>query len=74
MSIAVQLSFLVTTTVSSTAQSVSTTTGALVVAGGVGVGNNVYVGGRVGYVNTANVSVIYQYYNASANSLDTVFG
>jgi hypothetical protein len=61
-------------TVSGTTTSTSTTTGALQVAGGVGIGGSVYVGNRVGYVNTSNVSVVYQYYNASTNSLDTVFG
>jgi hypothetical protein len=53
----------------------NTTTGALrVTNGGVGVGGSVYVGNRVGFVNTSNVSVVYQFYNASTNSLDTVFG
>lgn len=54
--------------------SVSTTTGALVVKGGAGIGDSVYVGNRVGFVNTANVSVVYQVYNPATNSLDTVFG
>ena len=54
--------------------STSTNSGALQVTGGIGVGNNVYVGGRVGWVNTANISVVYQYYNTVTNSLDTVFG
>jgi hypothetical protein len=50
-------------------------TGAVVVTGGAGINGNVYVGGRVGWANTtSNASVVYQYYNASANSLDTVFG
>lgn len=56
------------------AASTSTTTGALQVTGGVGVGGSVYVGNRVGFVNTGNVSVVYQYYNAATSSLDTVFG
>ena len=57
-----------------TSPSTSTTTGALLVAGGVGVGNNVYVGGKVGWVNPSNQSVVYQYYNTATNSLDTIFG
>ena len=60
--------------VNGTAGSNSTTTGALQVVGGVGVGASLYVGNRVGYVNTSNVSVVYQYYNTATNSLDTVFG
>jgi hypothetical protein len=47
--------------------------GAVTITGGLGVLNNLYVGGRVGYSNTANVSVVYTYYNPSTNSLDTVF-
>ena len=64
-----------TLTLASTSSSTSTTTGALQVRGGVGISNNVYVGGRVGFVNTAgNASVVYQFYNTATNSLDTVFG
>lgn len=62
-----------TLTLSSTIASISTATGALQVRGGLGVADSVYVGNRVGFVNTSNVSVVYQYYNASTNSLDTVF-
>lgn len=54
--------------------STSTTTGALQVAGGVGVGGNIYTAGRVGFVNASNTSSVYQVYNAATNSLDTVFG
>ena len=61
-------------TISNTSSATSTTTGALVVTGGVGIGGNAYVGGRVGFVNTSNVSVVYQYYNPATGSLDTVFG
>ena len=62
-------------TVYSTASSTSTTTGALVVAGGVGAAGNIYTGGRIGWVNTAtNASGVYQYYNTASNSLDTIFG
>jgi len=50
-------------------------TGAVVVTGGAGINGNVYVGGRVGWANTtSNTSAVYQYYNATVNSLDTVFG
>jgi hypothetical protein len=63
-----------TLTLASTTTSISTTTGALQVRGGVGVADSIYVGNRVGFVNTSNVSVVYQYYNAATNSLDTVFG
>jgi len=59
--------------VNSTVASVSTTTGALIVDGGVGVAGSVYVGNRVGFVNASNVSAVYQIYNTVTNSLDTVF-
>ena len=62
------------TTFVSTSSSTSTTTGALQVIGGIGVGGSIYVGNRVGFVNTSNISTVYQYYNATTNSLDTVFG
>jgi hypothetical protein len=57
--------------------STSNVTGALRVSGlgGIGVGGNVYVGQRVGFVWGANnVSSVYQVFNNSTNSLDTVFG
>ena len=57
--------------------STSNVTGALRVLGlgGIGVGGNLYVGQRVGYVWGANnVSSVYQVFNNSTNSLDTVFG
>jgi len=53
---------------------VSTNTGALQITGGAGIGGSVYVGNRVGFVNTANVSVVYQVYNPAASSLDFIFG
>lgn len=61
----------------SATNSTSNVTGAVVVAGagGLGVGGNVYVGNRVGYVWAANsVSSAYTYFNSTTNSIDTVFG
>jgi hypothetical protein len=55
----------------------SNVTGALVVtgSGGVGVGGNIYVGNRIGYVWAANnVSSAYTVFNNTVNSIDTVFG
>jgi hypothetical protein len=63
-----------TLTLAGTLASISTTTGALQVRGGIGVGGSVYAGNRIGFVNTSNVSTVYQFYNAATNSLDTVFG
>jgi hypothetical protein len=63
-----------TLTLAGTTTSISTTTGALQVKGGVGIGGSVYVSNRVGFVNTSNISTVYQYYNVATNSLDTVFG
>ena len=58
-----------------TTASTSNVTGALVVTGGIGVGGNVYHGQRSGFVWGANnVSSVYQVFNNSTNSLDTVFG
>jgi len=53
--------------------SANATSGAITTAGGLGVANNLYVGGRVGFANTTS-SVVYQIYNATTGSLDTVFG
>ena len=63
-----------TLTLAGTIVATNTTTGALQVRGGVGIGGSVYVGNKVGFVNTSNISSVYQYYNATTNSLDTVFG
>jgi hypothetical protein len=55
----------------------SNVTGAVVIsgAGGLGVGGNVYVGNRMGYVWGANsVSAAYTYFNSTTNSIDTMFG
>lgn len=60
--------------VNGTTVSISTTTGALQVRGGVGVADSVYVGNRIGFTSGTNVSAVYQFYNAATGSLDTVFG
>jgi hypothetical protein len=52
----------------------STTNNAITVAGSIGAANSIYVGNRVGYANANNISVVYQSYNSSTNSLDVVFG
>lgn len=59
--------------VTNTTSATNTTTGVLQVEGGVGVGDSVYVRRRVGFVNASNASAVYQIYNPSTNSLDTVF-
>ena len=63
-----------TLTLAGTTAATNTTTGALQVKGGVGVGGNIYSGNRIGWTSSTNVSAVYQYYNAATNSLDTVFG
>ena len=66
----------ITGTLDITSNVVSTkpNTGSLLVTGGVGVSDSLYVGNRIGFSNTSNVSMVYQFYNAATNSLDTVFG
>ena len=63
-----------TLTLAGTTAATNTTTGALQIKGGVGVGGSVYVSNRVGWTSATNISAVYQYYNAATNSLDTVFG
>jgi hypothetical protein len=63
-----------TLNISSGIASTKPNTGSLLVTGGVGVSDSIYVGNRIGFSNTSNVSMVYQYYNAATNSLDTVFG
>lgn len=74
----IQVSTLVVTSANASFQgNVATSnqvTGTIVVTGGVGISDSVYVGNKVGYANSANVSVAYTFYNANTNSLDTVFG
>ena len=64
-----------TTTILSTASSNSTISNALTVPNGsVGVGQNVYVGNRVGWGSSTGTSVAYQFYNQATGSMDLVFG
>jgi len=61
--------------VSNTTSSNSNTTGAVIIAGGLGVTGNIYIGSNsvMGFSNTTNQSVVYQVYNAANNSLDVIF-
>ena len=61
---------------SNTTSSTSNGTGALLVTGGVGVTGNIYIGASsvLGFANNASNSVVYQVYNSTTNSLDTIFG
>jgi len=61
------------TNITNITTSSNTSTGALQVAGGVGVGDSIYIKNRVGFVNASNVSRVYQVYNSVTDSLDTVF-
>lgn len=57
--------------------STSNVTGAVVISGGggLGVGGNVYIGNRAGFVWATNaVSSAYTVFNTATNSIDTVFG
>jgi len=56
------------------ASSNSSNTGTLIVSGGVGVSDSVYVGSRIGFSNTNNISVSYQTYNPATQTIDTFFG
>jgi hypothetical protein len=57
-----------------TAESTNNVSGAVTILGGLGVSNNIYVEGRYGFANAANIGVVYTYYNEVLNSIDTVFG
>jgi len=59
---------------SNTRISTNANSGAVIIAGGLGVSGNIYTANRIGYSNTTNVSVVYTYYNTITSSLDTVFG
>ena len=48
--------------------------GTLVVSGGVGVSDSVYVGNRIGFAYSNNISVMYQFYNQATGTMDVVFG
>jgi len=67
-------SFASNVTFTSATASGNATSGAVILSGGLGVANNIYAAGRFGFSNSTNISVAYQYYNASNNSIDTVFG
>ena len=60
--------------ISNTANSYSTTNNALIISGGVGVSNSIYVGNRVGFANSNNISVMYQTFNPATSSFDIVLG
>jgi len=57
-----------------TTASGNATSGAITTAGGLGVANNIYAGGRIGFSNSTNISVGYFQYNATTGSIDLVFG
>jgi len=52
----------------------STNTGTLIVGGGIGVSESLYVGNKIGFANTNNISVMYQIYNPVTSSFDIVSG
>jgi len=54
--------------------STNAVSGAVTIVGGLGVNNNIYTAGRVGFSNSTNISVAYVYYNSATDSIDTVFG
>ena len=60
--------------ISNTANSYSTINNALIISGGVGVSNSIYVGNRVGFANSNNISVMYQTFNPATSSFDIVLG
>ena len=48
--------------------------GTLVVSGGVGVSDSVYVGNRIGFAYSNTVSAAYQVFNPATGTIDTIFG
>jgi hypothetical protein len=58
----------------STTTTTSSNNGSLVVSGGAGITDSLYVGNRIGFSNTSNISVAYQVYNPATQTIDTVFG
>ena len=62
-------------TISNTTNSISNTTGSLVVSGGLGVTGNIFVGhtGVIGFSNTITTPVVYMTFNNTTASLDTIF-
>jgi hypothetical protein len=61
-------------TSTNTAASGNSSSGAMIIAGGLGVNGNIYTAGRVGFSNSTNISVVYMYYNSAVGAIDTVFG
>jgi hypothetical protein len=55
------------------ASSFTSNSGALVVNGGVGVGDSLYVAGRIGFAASNSASAAYQVYNPMG-SIDVTFG
>ena len=74
VNVAAQYTWTNTHSFSNTTASGNQVSGAVVMAGGLGVNGNIYTGGRVGFGNTTNISVVYTYYNSTTGTLDTVFG
>jgi hypothetical protein len=62
------------TVISAATTSGNNATGALLVTGGIGVSDSLYVKSRIGIANTSSVSVVYMTYNNTTKSLDTTFG
>ena len=60
---------IVGTTISNTSNG-----GTLVVSGGVGVSDSVYVGNRIGFAYSNTVSAAYQIFNPATGTIDTIFG
>jgi hypothetical protein len=59
---------------SNTRTSTNANSGGVIVAGGLGVGGNVYTDESFGFALANNLSVVYTFYNNTTSSLDTVFG
>lgn len=63
-----------TIVVTNTTPSGNNSTGAVVIAGGLGVNGNIYTAGRFGFANSSNASAMYTFYNPTIGSIDTAFG
>lgn len=66
--------------INNTTDSINKDSGSLIIEGGVGIEKNVFVGGsvysgaNVGFADAGGTIQVYQQYNSSTDSLDTVFG